>query len=150
MSHSIQKQSDSPTLLVVDDDPAVRKALVTRLRRSGFRVFTAKDGAGALLRFDEHGPCLVILDVMMPGADGFQVCQELKSRNNVPVIFLTGAQHQMIREYLPEMSKAVGGDHYLRKPFDGGTLVELIKEILRPVSSEQIAAQTHTAQAQSD
>ncbi len=117
-------------VLVVDDDLCIRKGLRIRLEGAGYEVATAGNGTEAIMIFDENGADLIILDVKMPDIDGFEVCRSVKQNSNVPVIFLTGAQHQMVRDYLPQMVDAVGGDFFLRKPFDARLLMKLINEIL--------------------
>ena len=117
-------------VLVVDDDLCIRKGLRIRLEGAGYEVATAGNGTEAIMIFDENGADLIVLDVRMPDIDGFEVCRSVKQNSDVPVIFLTGAQHQMVRDYLPQMVDAVGGDFFLRKPFDARLLMKLINEIL--------------------
>ncbi len=117
-------------VLVVDDDLCIRKGLRIRLEGAGYEVATAGNGTEAIMIFDENGADLIVLDVKMPDIDGFEVCRSVKQNSDVPVIFLTGAQHQMVRDYLPQMVDAVGGDFFLRKPFDARLLMKLINEIL--------------------
>ncbi len=117
-------------VLVVDDDLCIRKGLRIRLEGAGYEVATAGNGTEAIMIFDENGADLIVLDVKMPDIDGFEVCRSVKQSSDVPVIFLTGAQHQMVRDYLPQMVDAVGGDFFLRKPFDARLLMKLINEIL--------------------
>lgn len=117
-------------VLVVDDDLCIRKGLRIRLEGAGYEVATAGNGTEAIMIFDENGADLIVLDVRMPDIDGFEVCRTVKQNSDVPVIFLTGAQHQMVRDYLPQMVDAVGGDFFLRKPFDARLLMKLINEIL--------------------
>jgi len=130
MSTPLEKETRSHKILVVDDDPAIRVALEARLEHEGYKVFTASDGTQAIVRFNEHGPDLIILDIMMPDIDGFEVCQAIKNQEDVPVIFLTGAQHQMVKNYLPQLAEAAGGDHYMRKPFEAESLLKLIEDIV--------------------
>ena len=117
-------------VLVVDDDLCIRKGLRIRLEGAGYEVATAGNGTEAIMIFDENGADLIVLDVKMPDIDGFEVCRSVKQNSDVPVIFLTGAQHQMVRDYLPQMVDAVGGDFFLRKPFDAKLLMKLINQIL--------------------
>jgi len=117
-------------VLVVDDDMCIRKGLKIRLEGAGYRVSTAGNGTEGIMIFDDNGADLMILDVKMPDIDGFEVCKSVKQKEDVPVIFLTGAQNQMVREYLPQMVDAVGGDYFMRKPFDARLLMKLIGGIL--------------------
>ncbi len=118
-------------VLVVDDDRAIRDVLRRHLKSAGYRVRTAEDAIEAITLFDEHGADLVILDVKMPGMDGFEVCETIKKTNDVPIIFLTGAQEPMVKQYLSEIVKATGGDHFLLKPCDIRELVQLVDYVLR-------------------
>ncbi len=117
-------------VLVVDDDMCIRKGLKIRLEGAGYKVSTAGNGTEGIMIFDENGADLMILDVKMPDIDGFEVCKSVKQKEDVPVIFLTGAQNQMVRDYLPQMVDAVGGDYFMRKPFDARLLMKLIGGIL--------------------
>ncbi len=117
-------------VLVLDDDMCVRKGLKIRLEGAGYKVSTAGNGAEGIMIFDENGADLMILDVQMPDIDGFEVCKSVKQKQNVPVIFLTGSQNQMVRDFLPQMVDAVGGDYFMRKPFDARLLMKLIGGIL--------------------
>ncbi len=117
-------------VLVVDDDMCIRKGLKIRLEGAGYRVSTAGNGTEGIMIFDDNGADLMILDVKMPDIDGFEVCKSVKQKEDVPVIFLTGSQNQMVRDFLPEMVDAVGGDYFMRKPFDARLLMKLISGIL--------------------
>ena len=117
-------------VLVVDDDMCIRRGLKIRLEGAGYKVSTAGNGTEGIMIFDENGADLMILDVKMPDIDGFEVCKSVKQKDDVPVIFLTGAQNQMVRDYLPQMVDAVGGDYFMRKPFDARLLMKLIGGIL--------------------
>ncbi len=88
-------------VLVVDDDMCIRKGLKIRLEGAGYKVSTAGNGTEGIMIFDENGADLMILDVKMPDIDGFEVCRSVKQKEDIPVIFLTGAQNQMVRDYLP-------------------------------------------------
>ena len=117
-------------VLVVDDDMCIRKGLKIRLEGAGYKVSTAGNGTEGIMIFDENGADLMILDVQMPDIDGFEVCKSVKQKEDVPVIFLTGSQNQMVRDFLPQMVDAVGGDYFMRKPFDARLLLKLIGGIL--------------------
>ena len=117
-------------VLVVDDDMCIRKGLKIRLEGAGYKVSTAGNGTEGIMIFDENGADLMILDVQMPDIDGFEVCKSVKQKEDIPVIFLTGAQNQMVRDFLPQMVDAVGGDYFMRKPFDARLLMKLIGGIL--------------------
>ncbi len=80
---------------------------------------------------DEQDVNVVILDVKMPGMDGFEICQTIKRTRDLPVIILTGAQNPMLNEYLPKMADGAGADRYLRKPCDCRELIDLIHDVLQ-------------------
>ena len=117
-------------VLIVDDDMCIRKGLKIRLEGAGYKVSTAGNGTEGIMIFDENGADLMILDVKMPDIDGFEVCKSVKQKEDIPVIFLTGAQNPMVRDFLPQMVDAVGGDYFMRKPFDARLLMKLIGGIL--------------------
>ena len=79
-------------ILVVDDEPAVLKVLVTRLNLAGYQVLSAQDGEQALDVFHKESPDLVVLDVMLPKMDGFAVCRRIRAESCVPIIFLTALE----------------------------------------------------------
>ena len=119
---------DDGTLLVVEDEPFLRKAVVASLRFLGFEVTAEQDGTDAL-RLARNRPFdLLILDVMLPGIDGFEIVRRLRGDGNqVPVIFLTAkdAQDDKIT------GLTIGGDDYLTKPFDLEELVARVRTVLR-------------------
>jgi len=115
-------------ILVVDDEPSIAELLAMALRYEGFEVEMASDGTEALARFDSFRPHLVVLDVMMPGLDGFAVAKRLaERRSSVPVVFLTA------RDTTDDKVRglSLGGDDYMTKPFSVEELVARIRAILR-------------------
>nr|YP_009530709.1 two component transcriptional regulator [Paulinella micropora]AXY63398.1 two component transcriptional regulator [Paulinella micropora] len=117
------------TLLVVDDEPAVRRVLVTRLQLAGYRVISAEDGEAALTLFHQDPPDLIVLDVMLPKLDGFAVCRRLRAESCVPIIFLSALD--TISERVAGLD--LGADDYLPKPFSPKELEARIATILRRV-----------------
>jgi len=115
------------TVLVVDDEPIVREVVVSYLRREGFRTLEAGDGntARELLESDEPG--LVVLDVMLPGADGLELCRWIRSRSDVPVIMLTARGEEADRIVGLEL----GADDYVTKPFSPRELAARVRTVLR-------------------
>jgi two-component system response regulator MtrA len=114
-------------LLVVEDDPSLREVIGIGLQGEGFRVALAEDGPSALLAFASKEPDLVLLDVMLPGLDGFSVCRELRKVSLVPVIMLTA------RSSTGDVVRGLesGADDYVSKPFDFSELVARIRSVLR-------------------
>ena len=115
-------------LLVVDDEPNIRELLSTSLRFAGFEVHTASDGQEALTQAEKVRPDLLVLDVMMPGLDGFAVTRRLRERGrDTPVLFLTAKDDVADRV----TGLTVGGDDYVTKPFSLEEVVARIRAILR-------------------
>jgi class 3 adenylate cyclase len=121
---------EPPRLLLVDDNPANLEVLETRLARQGYEIVTARDGHEALVAARAHTPDLILLDVMMPGKDGIEVCRELKADRALPfmpVILVTAkADPDDIVAGLD-----AGGDEYITKPVDHAALVARVRSILR-------------------
>jgi len=115
------------TLMVVDDDPEIRELLADYLGRHGYHVLTA-EGANALYQqLAEHTPDLLIVDVMMPGDDGFTICRELRKTNDTPIIMLTASADDTDRI----LGLELGADDYIGKPFNPRELLARIKAVLR-------------------
>jgi adenylate cyclase len=121
---------EPPRILVVDDNPANLEILEARLARQGYEVISARDGDEALITARTQTPDLILLDVMMPGKDGIQVCRELKANQSLPfmpVILVTAkADPDDIVAGLD-----AGGDEYVTKPVDHAALVARVRSILR-------------------
>jgi DNA-binding response OmpR family regulator len=116
------------TVLLVDDEDAIRVGLASALDRAGFNVIEAIDGAGALRMVEQHGPDVIVLDILMPDIDGREVCRRLREAENwTPVIMLT--QIDATGEKISSLEE--GADDYLNKPFDSYELIARIKALLR-------------------
>jgi DNA-binding response OmpR family regulator len=118
-----------PTILVVDDEEAIAEAVRARLESEGYRVVTAPDGPRALERFAETHPALVVLDLMLPGMDGLEVCREMQRDSWTPVLMLTARTEEADKV----AGFAVGADDYLTKPFSLRELAVRVRAILRRV-----------------
>ncbi|KPQ15476.1 MAG: two component signal transduction system family response regulator [Algoriphagus marincola HL-49] len=114
-------------ILIVDDEPNILLSLEYLLKKDGHRVFIARDGEEAIGIVDKDSPSLVILDIMMPKVDGYEVCKYIKNQDpSVKVIFLSAkSKKQDIQKGL-----AIGADLYLTKPFVNKDLVAKVKAIL--------------------
>lgn len=119
--------TSSPTVLVVEDEEAFIDALTVGLRREGFDVEVARDGAEALERFDSIAPDLVLLDVMLPTISGIDVCRELRRRTDVPIIMVTAKA----AEIDTVVGLEVGADDYVTKPYRLRELVARMRAVLR-------------------
>jgi DNA-binding response OmpR family regulator len=122
------------TILVVDDEEAIAEAVRARLENEGYRVLVAHDGPQALAVAAEEHPQLVVLDLMLPGMDGLEVCSELQRDRWVPVLMLTARTEESDKI----AGFAVGADDYLTKPFSLRELAVRVRAILRRF--ERIAA----------
>jgi two-component system, OmpR family, response regulator len=118
-------------LLIVDDDAETRSLLQEYLQKQGYRVTSAADGKGLRSALDKAAPDLIVLDLMLPGDDGLQLCRDLRARSNVPVIMLTARGEETDRIVGLEM----GADDYLAKPFNPRELLARIKSVLRRTRS---------------
>ncbi len=114
-------------LLVVDDDREIRKLLQTYLEQNGYRVSTVGDGKGMWSALEQSRIDLIVLDLMLPGTDGLELCRTLRVKSQVPVIMLTARGDEMDRILGLEM----GADDYLPKPFNPRELLARIKVVLR-------------------
>jgi DNA-binding response OmpR family regulator len=116
-------------ILIVDDDPVIVRLLQINFRLEGYEVDTASRGEEALERVRANRPDVVILDVMMPGLDGWEVCRRLKETpavSHIPVIFLSARAQDEDRK----RGYALGVDEYVTKPFDPAHLVEIVRAAL--------------------
>ncbi|HET9861889.1 MAG TPA: response regulator transcription factor [Steroidobacteraceae bacterium] len=120
-------------ILVADDDLDLQGLVAYSLSQAGYLVVKASDGPGALATFDAETPDLVILDINMPGASGFEVCTAIRARGDVPIMMLT------VRGEEQDLVKALdlGADDYLTKPFSPKTLLARVKALLRRASAER-------------
>ncbi len=114
-------------VLVVEDEESFSDALSYMLRKEGFEVAIAATGPDALETFERNGADLVLLDLMLPGLPGTEVCRELRSRSNVPVIMLTAKDSEVDKVVGLEL----GADDYVTKPFSSRELVARIRAVLR-------------------
>lgn len=121
--------SASRRLLVVEDDPVINQAVSDRLVAEGYDVVRAWDGPGAVAAYGEHSPDLVVLDVMLPGYDGHEVCRRIQADRPVPVLMLTARTDEA--DVL--VGLGLGADDYLTKPFRMRELVARIGALLRRV-----------------
>lgn len=114
-------------ILVVEDEPALQDTLAYNLTRQGYTVHTSGDGLNALDMAHEHRPDLVVLDIMLPSLDGFEVCRLLRQQSNIPILMLTARDDEIDRVIGLEM----GADDYLTKPFSMREFLARVKALLR-------------------
>jgi DNA-binding response OmpR family regulator len=116
-----------PTILVVDDEPIVRDVVVRYLRREGFRTIEAGSGDEAQRLLERELPALIVLDVMLPGIDGLELCRAIRSRSDLPIVMLTARGEETDRIVGLEL----GADDYLTKPFSPRELAVRVRNLLR-------------------
>ncbi|EST24915.1 hypothetical protein N566_24775 [Streptomycetaceae bacterium MP113-05] len=127
----MQQSATHRRVLVVDDDPTVTEVVGSYLDRAGFTVDVTSDGASALARAEAGPPDLVVLDLMLPGVDGLEVCRRLRAAGPVPVVMLTARGDEEDRI----LGLEVGADDYVTKPFSPRELVLRIESVLRRVAA---------------
>lgn len=119
-------------ILVVDDDINICELLRLYLDKEGYRVITCNDGASAVSMVDSDAPDMILLDIMLPRLDGWQVCREIRKKSNVPIIMLT-AKSETFDKIL---GLELGADDYIAKPFDTKEVIARVKAVLRRTSSD--------------
>jgi two-component system response regulator RegX3 len=126
-------------VLVVEDEESFSDALSFMLRKEGFEVGIASSGTDAVAQFDQHGADLVLLDLMLPGMSGTEVCRNLRQRSNVPIIMVTAKDGEVDKVVGLEL----GADDYVTKPFSSRELVARIRAVLRRIGEpEELLAGT--------
>lgn len=114
-------------ILIVEDEDSFSDALSFMLRREGYEVFIAADGNTAVTEFDKHGPDLVLLDLMLPGISGTEVCRIIRGKSTVPIIMLTAKDGEVDKVVGLEL----GADDYVTKPFSSRELLARVRAVLR-------------------
>ncbi len=125
------------TVLVVDDEPIVRDVVVRYLRRDGFATLEAGDGDDARRLIETREPALVVLDVMLPGTDGLELCRWIRGRSDLPVILLTARGEESDRI----LGLELGADDYVTKPFSPRELAVRVRTVLRRAAGPQRAVE---------
>ena len=114
-------------ILIVDDDVNIAELISLYLTKECFETKIVNDGEEALTAFWQFEPNLILLDLMLPGIDGYQVCREIRAKNNVPIIMLS-AKGEIFDKVL---GLELGADDYIMKPFDSKEMVARVKAVLR-------------------
>ena len=125
------------TIMVVDDDPNIQQLINLYLTKDGFDVVCAGSGDEALDMFKSAPPSLILLDVMLPGMDGWQVCREVRKVSNIPIIMLTAKDETFDKV----LGLELGADDYIVKPFDTKEVIARVKAVLRRASTQINSAQ---------
>jgi DNA-binding response OmpR family regulator len=121
-------------VLVVDDEPTIREIVVSYLERDGFKTLEAADGNRARELLESDPPDLVVLDVMLPGTDGLELCRWIRSRSRLPVIMLTARGEESDRIVGLEL----GADDYVTKPFSPRELAARVRTVLRRAETDVV------------
>jgi two-component system, OmpR family, response regulator RegX3 len=121
------------TILLVEDEPSVGELVRGYLQRDGYRVVWVRSGEDALVELDRHPVRLVVLDIGLPGMDGFDVCRAMRTRSSVPILMLTARDEEPDRV----IGLEVGADDYLTKPFSPRELVARMKAIFRRTEPQE-------------
>ena len=120
-------------ILIVDDDNNIAELISLYLTKECFDTRIVNDGEEAMIAFDQYNPNLILLDLMLPGMDGYQVCREIRAKANVPIIMLS-AKGEIFDKVL---GLELGADDYMIKPFDSKELVARVKAVLRRCSRQE-------------
>ena len=118
---------DKQTILVVDDDPNIAQLVKLYLEKEGYEVSVETRGDEALAAFQKNPPSLLLLDIMLPGMDGWQVCRAIRQISNIPIIMLSAKDETFDKV----LGLELGADDYITKPFEGKELVARVKAVLR-------------------
>ncbi len=127
-------------ILVIDDEEAIAEFISINLKRAGFEVVTASDGIAGILAVTEHQPDLVVLDLMLPDIDGFDVCKKIREHYTVPIIMLTARGDDLDKI----SGLGSGADDYMVKPFNPWELIARIQAILRRIGTVKETAKTNS------
>lgn len=125
-------------ILIADDEQLMRQLVIDFLKPEGYEILEASDGKEALEIYDKEHPDLILLDVMMPGYNGWTVCREIRRESTVPIMMLTAKGEEIDQLFAYDL----GADEYITKPFSPKILVAKIKALLRRSQNEQ---ETHEA-----
>ena len=125
------------TMLIADDNPQLLNILKTAAEKDGYRVITAMDGEETLARFRSTLPQVVLLDVMMPKLDGFQVCRGLRKMSDVPILMITARGE----DFEKIMGLEIGADDYIVKPFSPGEVMARVKAVMRRIEKSAVGAE---------
>lgn len=115
------------TVLIADDEPQIREILSIYLKKEGFKVIEAADGAEALVQVQAGKPDIILLDIMMPVLDGLEVCKQVRKISDIPIIMLTAKDSDDDRI----LGLEIGADDYISKPFNTREVVARVKAVLR-------------------
>ncbi|NLO20997.1 MAG: response regulator transcription factor [Syntrophomonadaceae bacterium] len=122
-----------PSILIADDNQQITSILEEYAKKEGYETLIALDGLNALQQFQAKHPDIVLLDLMMPGMDGFSICREIRKTSNVPIIMITARGE----DYEKIMGLDIGADDYIVKPFSPAEVMARVRAILRRLEREE-------------
>lgn len=120
-------------ILIADDNQDITDILSTYVEKEGYEPVVARDGVETLLQYDKYSPVLVLLDVMMPKKDGYQVCREIREKSDVPIILITARGEDFERI----MGLDIGADDYIVKPFSPSEVMARVRAVLRRINKKE-------------
>ena len=120
-------------ILIVDDNKQITSIIEEYAKKDGFETVVSFDGEDALIKFEKYSPDILLLDVMMPKKDGFEVCKAIRKISNVPIIMITARGE----DFEKIMGLDIGADDYIVKPFSPGEVMARVRAILRRISREE-------------
>lgn len=129
-----------PKLLIIDDNKQITSILEEYAKKEGYIPIIALDGEDAILKFEEENPDILLLDVMMPKKDGFEVCRDIRKVSNVPIIMVTARGE----DFEKIMGLEIGADDYIVKPFSPGEVIARVKAIMRRINRQEKSEQLFT------
>ena len=132
----VEPKTQMAKIIIADDDPHIREVVSFALESAGHAVGAEEDGRAALDRVLRESPDLVVLDIMMPGLDGIEVCRRIREKSSVPILFLSAKDEEIDKI----IGLEVGGDDYMTKPFSNRELIARVKAMLRRVELSRNAA----------
>lgn len=135
------KKMEKKKILIVDDEEDITKVIEHRLSMDGYRIITASDGEEAMWLFHREQPELVVLDLMLPKIDGFEVCRLIREKSDVPIIILSARADELDRL----LGFRMGGDDYMTKPFSPSELALRVKAIFRRMPGLELYKENKTA-----
>ena len=125
-------------ILIVDDNQDICEVLGTYVAKEGYEPVVAKDGFEALEMFKKTNPAVILLDVMMPGMDGYKVCKTIREESDVPIIIITAKGD----DYDRVMGLDIGADDYIVKPFNGDEVMARVRAVLRRMARKDVTEET--------
>ena len=131
MTQAAAVNGSGPSVLLIEDDQSIGRLVRSYLERNGYRVVWVRSGEEGMIELGRHGVRIVVLDIGLPGIDGFDVCKKIRARSSVPIVMLTARDEEPDRVAGLE----VGADDYLTKPFSPRELAARIKAVLRRTES---------------